>query len=68
MIDVLFITETWWKDHVQCTLFGCFQPVAKKNRSNGPRGGVVILSRVTCRFPDEEIELVDFDSAVVIAL
>ena len=68
MIDVLFITETWWKDHVQCTLFGCFQPVAKKNRSNGPRGGVVILSRVTCRFPAEEIELDGFDFAVVIAL
>ena len=68
MINVLFLTETWWKDYAQYTQVGCFKPVARKDRVKGPRGGVAILFRTTCSFLANEIDLDDFDFAVAIAL
>ena len=68
MINVLFLTETWWKDYAQYTLFGCFKPVARKDRVKDPRVGVASLCRTTCSFLADEIDLDDFDFAVAIAL
>ena len=68
MINVLFLTETWWKEYAQYTHFGCFKPVARKDRVQSPRGGVAILCRTTCCSLADEIDLDNFDFAVAIAL
>ena len=67
MINVLFLTETWWKEYAQYSLFGCFKTVASKDRVKGPRGGVAFC-RTACSFLADQIDLDDFDFAVAIAL
>ena len=48
---------------MSCSLFGMFKSIARSDRQNGPRGGVAILSRLTCNILAEEIISDDFDFA-----
>ena len=46
---------------MSCSLFGKFKYIAGSDRQIGPRGGVAILSRLTCNNLAEEINSNDFD-------
>ena len=67
-LDILLITETWWTDNVSCSLFGMFKSIGGSDRQNGPRGGVAIRSRLTCKILSEEINSDDFDFAAAAAI
>ena len=46
---------------MSCSLFSMFKTIARSDRQNGPRGGVSILSRLTCVILAKEIISDDFD-------
>ena len=48
---------------MSCSRFDMFKSIARSDRQNGPRGGVAILSRLTCNILAEEISSDDFDFA-----
>ena len=45
---------------MRCSLLGMFKTIARSDRQNCPRGGVAILSRLTCSILAEEINSDDF--------
>ena len=67
-LDILLITETWWTDNMSCSLFGMFNSIGRSDRQKGPRGGVAIRSRLTCKIFAEEINSDDFDFAAAAAI
>ena len=71
-IDITFITETWFDETLNdkvASLFGQYTVIGRRDRCNGPRGGVIALKKLFTNIDISNVPLLDrFDFACAFLL